>query len=320
MERRRLGSTGVAVSTLGFGAAPTGNMFTAIDDGTALAAVDTAWDGGIRYFDTAPHYGLGLSESRLGRALAGRPRDEYVLSTKVGRLLVPNPTPGGRDTEGFDVPDVLIRRRDYSADGVKRSIDASLERLGTDRIDIVLIHDPEDFMDEAVTEAVPALVALREQGVIGAVGAGMNFVDPLRRFVTETDVDVVMVAGRWTLIDRTAAALMADCLERGVSVLAAAPFNSGLLSRPRPAEDAHFNYQPASAAVLDRARGLAEVCDQHGVTLPQAALQFALQHPAVVSVVTGMRTAAQASANLAAAGVEIPASVWVQAEPFVIPV
>jgi D-threo-aldose 1-dehydrogenase len=180
MERRRLGSTGVAVSTLGFGAAPIGNMFTAIADDTALAAVHTAWDGGIRYFDTAPHYGLGLSESRLGRALAGRPRDEYVLSTKVGRLLVPNPAPGERDTEGFDVADVLIRRRDYSADGVKRSIDASLERLGTDRIDIVLIHDPEDFMDEAVTEAVPAFVALREQGVIGAVGAGMNFVDPLR--------------------------------------------------------------------------------------------------------------------------------------------
>ena len=312
MERHKLGRTCVEVTTLGFGAAPIGNLHAAISDEDAAAAVQAAWDGGIRYYDTAPHYGLGLSERRLGAALAGRTRDEFVVSTKVGRLLVDNPSPSGSDlaTGGFDVPDTLTRQRDYSADGVRRSIELSLHRLGLDRIDIVLIHDPEDFMDDALRGAVPALIEMRDQGVIGAVGAGMNFWPPLLRFVTESDVDVVMVAGRWTLADRSAAPLLAACEQRGVSVLAAAPFNSGLLSRPWPPDGVLFDYAPAPADVLARARELAEVCRRHGVQLPHAAMQFPLRQPAVAAVVAGMRTPSHVRANVAWAGEAPPTQLW----------
>jgi D-threo-aldose 1-dehydrogenase len=198
MQRRAIGRTKVEVTTLGFGAAPIGNLYTAVDDETAHAAINAAWEGGVRYFDTAPHYGLGLSEQRLGAALAEHHRDEVVVSTKVGRLLVPNPTPTGSDlaANGFAVSDTVARLRDYSADGVRRSIEASLTRLGLDRIDIALVHDPDEHMSAAIDEAVPALVALRDQGVVAAIGAGMNDADPLLRFVIETDVDVVMVAAR----------------------------------------------------------------------------------------------------------------------------
>ncbi|MCC8247130.1 aldo/keto reductase [Saccharothrix luteola] len=290
LPRRPLGTTGVTVTELGFGAAPIGNLYRARPDDVAHAVIEAAWAEGVRYFDTAPHYGLGLSERRLGAALAGRPRDDYVISTKVGRLLEPNPAPTGSDLAhgGFDVPDDQVRVRDYSADGVLRSIDASLRRLGVDRIDIVLVHDPDDHVDQALTEAVPALVALREQGVVRAVGLGMNQWQAPLRAVRETDVDVIMVAGRWTLVDRTAAPLLDACAERGVSVLAAAPYNSGLLARPWPPDDAYFDYGPAPADVLAVARSWAGTCERHGTTLPHAAMAFPLRHPAVASVVTGL--------------------------------
>jgi D-threo-aldose 1-dehydrogenase len=312
MKMNRLGRTQVEVSVLGFGAAPIGNLYTAIDDDEARAAVDAAWDGGVRYFDTAPHYGLGLSERRLGTALAERPREEFTISTKVGRVLVANPSPTGSDLAagGFAVQDTLTRELDYSGDGVRRSLEASLSRLGLDRIDIVYIHDPENHMDTAITQAIPALIQLREQGVIGAIGAGMNFVEPLMRFVTETDVDVIMVAGRWTLIDRSAAPLLAACEERGVSVAAAAPFNSGLLARPWPADDAHFDYGTAPAAFLAAARAAASTCAAHGTTLPHAAMQFPLQHEAVACVVAGMRTGDHVVKNVEWATVELPAGLF----------
>ncbi|MGH2871807.1 MAG: aldo/keto reductase [Solirubrobacteraceae bacterium] len=312
MKRAEVGSTGVAVTALGFGGATIGNLYRPIDDETAHAAVAAAWDGGVRYFDTAPHYGLGLSERRLGRALQGRPRDQYTLSTKVGRLLAPNPSPAGSDlnTGGFAVPDDLVRVRSYSRDGVLRSIESSLERLGLDRIDIVYVHDPEDYMDAAIAEAVPALVELRQQRVVGAVGAGMNYVEPLRRFVAEADVDVVMVAGRWTLVDRRAEPLLSESSEADVGVVAAAPFNSGLLARRQPAEDAMFDYDRAPADVLEVARACARACESRGAELPAAALQFPLRHPAVVSVVAGMRTPAQVDTNLAWINAEIDARLW----------
>jgi Predicted oxidoreductases (related to aryl-alcohol dehydrogenases) len=312
MERRRIARTKVEVTTLGFGAAPIGNLYTAVDAETAHAAVNAAWDGGVRYFDTAPHYGLGLSERRLGAALAEHRRDEIVVSTKVGRLLVPNATPTGSDLEanGFVVSDTLTRLRDYSADGVRRSIEASLTRLGLDRIDIALIHDSDEHMRAAIDEAVPALVALRDQGVVAAIGAGMNHADTLLRFVTETDIDVVMVAGRWTIIDRSAHQLMSSCLHRGISVLAAAPFNSGLLSRTWPPDGAFFDYGPAPEDVLRLARALAAECQRWGVTLPHAAIQFPLQHPAVASVVAGIRTPAQAAGDVAWAISELPEAAW----------
>ncbi|MDX6256497.1 MAG: D-threo-aldose 1-dehydrogenase [Frankiales bacterium] len=311
-----VGSTGIRLTSLGFGAAPIANLFAAVDEQIALATVDAAWDGGIRYFDTAPHYGLGLSELRLGKALRARPRDEFVLSTKVGRLLEANPHPTGSDLAdgGFDVPDDYRRVRDYTRDGVLRSIDASLGRLGLDRLDIVYIHDPEDFMAEAITEAAPALSALRDQGVIGAYGAGMNSSQPLQRLVAETDLDVVMVAGRWTLLDRTALPLLDQCRQQGVAVVAAAPFNSGLLASPSPGEESTFDYGLAPAALLSRARAMASECRRRGLSLPQAALQFPLRHPAVVSVVAGMKSPAEATADVALAVAPVPPPAWAALE------
>jgi D-threo-aldose 1-dehydrogenase len=312
VKRTELGRSGVRVTELGFGAAPIGNLYAPIDDATAHVAVLAAWAGGVRYFDTAPHYGLGLAERRLGAALHDLPRAEFVVSTKVGRLLVDNPNPVGSDlgTGGFAVPDTLIRHADYSRDGVRRSLDASLERLGLDRVDVVYIHDAEEHMEPALREAVPALVELRDQGVVGAIGAGLNLTEPLLRFVTETDVDAVMLAGRWTLADRSGEPLLAACAERGVSVVAAAPFNSGLLAHPQPGDDANFNYGPAPADVLAFARRLAQRCERAGGSLPQAAMQFPLRHPAVATVVTGLRTAQEAAAAVEWVGRELPESVW----------
>lgn len=314
MRQREIAGTGVSVTVLGFGGSTVGNLYRPVDDDTAQDAVAAAWDRGVRYFDTAPHYGLGLSERRLGLALQGRPREEYTLSTKVGRLLAPNPSPTGSDLEagGFAVPDDLMRVRSYSRDGVLRSIEASLERLGLDRIDVVYVHDPEDHMEAAIAEAVPALVELREQGVIGAVGAGMNYVEPLRRFVAETDVDVLMVAGRWTLVDQSAAPLLNECADADVGVVAAAPFNSGLLARREPAEDAMFDYDRAPADVLEAARACARVCESHGTELPAAALQFPLRHRAVVSVVTGMRTPEHVDLNVSWMTAEIDERLWAE--------
>jgi len=314
VRQREIAGTGVSVTVLGFGGSTVGNLYRPVDDDTAQDAVAAAWDRGVRYFDTAPHYGLGLSERRLGLALQGRPREEYTLSTKVGRLLAPNPSPTGSDLEagGFAVPDDLMRVRSYSRDGVLRSIEASLERLGLDRIDVVYVHDPEDHMEAAIAEAVPALVELREQGVIGAVGAGMNYVEPLRRFVAETDVDVLMVAGRWTLVDQSAAPLLNECADADVGVVAAAPFNSGLLARREPAEDAMFDYDRAPADVLEAARACARVCESHGTELPAAALQFPLRHRAVVSVVTGMRTPEHVDLNVSWMTAEIDERLWAE--------
>ncbi|MEV7680535.1 aldo/keto reductase [Streptomyces sp. NPDC088341] len=312
MTARPLGRTQVRVGPLGFGGAPLGNLYTPIDDGQARAAVDAAWDAGVRYYDTAPHYGLGLSERRLGVALAHRPRAEFIVSTKVGRLLEPHPAPTGSDLAagGFAVPDTLIRRPDYSRDGVLRSLEGSLARLGLDRVDIVYVHDPDAHLDAALHQALPALTDLRDQGVIGAVGVGMNTVAPLLRFVTEADVDAVMVAGRWTLIDRTARPLLDACAERGVSVVAAAPFNSGLLSRPCPPDDASFDYGPAPEALLRRARRLAGICADHGTVLPHAAVRFPLRDPVVATVVAGFRSAQEVTSAAYWSAHDLPATTW----------
>jgi D-threo-aldose 1-dehydrogenase len=307
-----LGATHVPVTALGFGAAPLGNLYHALTDDEAHAAVEAAWNGGVRYFDTAPHYGLGLSERRLGAALAGRPRSDFLVSTKVGRLLLPNPVPTGSDlgVGGFDVPDSLSRVFDYSRDGVLRSLEGSLDRLGLDRIDVAYVHDPDDHLDQAVEQALPALAELRAQGVVGAIGAGMNAVAPLMRIVGESDVDVVMVAGRWTLLDRSAGPLLETCLGRGVCVVAAAPFNSGLLAQHWPADGSFYDYGPAPDPVLAKARALARVCARHGITLPQAALQFPLRHPAVAGVVTGLRTRNQVQSALTWIMSEAPSDLW----------
>jgi D-threo-aldose 1-dehydrogenase len=306
-----LGHSTVDVSALGFGAASLGNLYRAISDGEAAAAVDAAWDSGVRYFDTAPHYGLGLSERRLGTALREHPRDGYTLSTKVGRLIVANP---GHEHErdlpnGFDVPAGLRRQWDFSADGVRRSLTESLERLGLDRVDVVLIHDPEESSDPeaAVRTAYPALAELRAQGVIGAVGVGSKHWPTLHRFVTDTDIDVIMLAGRYTLLEQPALdELLPDCEKRGVSVLNVGVFNSGLLAKDWPEDDGHYEYGTAPADLVDRARRIATVCRRYGTSLPHAALVFAGAHPSVASVVVGAGKAAHMLRN---------AELWAAAPP-----
>ncbi|MCQ8836046.1 aldo/keto reductase [Streptomyces malaysiensis] len=316
MNRRRIGRTGVHVTELGFGSAPIGNLYAAVDDEQAQATVDAAWQAGVRYFDTAPHYGLGLAEQRLGQALATRPRAEYVISTKVGRLLVPNDDPRGTDLDsGFAVPDTLRRRLDYSAAGVRRSIEDSLTRLGVDHVDIVLVHDPELHVPQVIAETVPELLRMRDEGLVSAVGVGMNYWQPLAEIVDRCDVDAVMLAGRWTLLDRSGEPLLHRCAERGVSVLAAAPFNSGILARTEPGEDDTFDYAPVTEPVLRRARELAALCRAAGIELAHAALGFPLRRPEVASVVAGMASPDQV--RLAARRVDepIPDALWSRIRP-----
>jgi aryl-alcohol dehydrogenase-like predicted oxidoreductase len=302
----------IGLTELGFGAAQGGNLYRATTDEEFVAAVDTAWAAGVRYFDTAPHYGLGLSERRLGSALRHRPRDEYVVSTKVGRLLEPSPQNTHlRDSEGFDVPASHRRVWDFSRDGVRRSIEASLARTGLDRIDIAYLHDPDDHWEQAAAEAVPALVELREQGVVGAIGAGMNQSAMLARFVRETDVDVMMCAGRYTLLEQGAAGDLLPLAQRqGVGVVIAGVYNSGLLSRDHPPADAFYNYQQAPPELIERARRIAEICGGHRVTLPQAALAFVRRHPAVVSTVVGVRNDAQMAETARRSAALVPDELW----------
>ncbi|MEO6117414.1 MAG: aldo/keto reductase [Pseudolysinimonas sp.] len=315
----------LALSELGLGTSGFGNLFRETTDADTDAATEIAWDGGIRYFDTAPHYGLGLAERRLGAALRERPRDaQYVISTKVGRRLVPTPENAGQlDDDGFVVPATYRREFDFSRDGILRSVDESLERLGLDHVDILYLHDPDNHWDQASTTGIAALIELRDQGMVKAVGAGMNQSAMLAEFVRRCDVDVVMLAGRYTLLDQSALDdLLPLATERGVAVVAAGVYNSGLLSRDVVPNDAHYEYQPASAELVARARAIAHVCARHGVTLPQAALQFAFHHPAVVSVVVGARDAAQAAGSLARYQAEIPDALWddLEASGFIRPV
>ncbi|WP_396667236.1 aldo/keto reductase [Microbacterium sp. R86528] len=310
--RTRATPRGLQLTELGLGAAQLGNLFRVTTEQETVETVDTAWNAGIRYFDTAPHYGLGLSERRLGEQLRSRPRDEYVVSTKVGRLLVPTPeTAHLRDTEGYDVPADPTRVWDFSRDGILRSVEASLERTGLDRFDILYLHDPENHFEQASTEGIGALIELREQGVVSAVGAGMNFAEPLAELIRRADIDLVMCAGRFTLLDDTAVSdLLPLAQERGVGIVVAGVYNSGLLSKPRPAADAMFDYEPAPEPLLARTNAVADICERHGVTLPEAAIAYVFRHPTVVSVVLGARGERQVQSNIERAATEIPDAVW----------
>ncbi|MEU7413521.1 aldo/keto reductase [Streptomyces sp. NPDC042638] len=287
-----LGRSGVEVTPLGFGAAALGNLYTPVTDEQARAAVRAAWECGIRYFDTAPHYGLGLSERRLGAALREYDRSRYTVSTKVGRRLVPADGTGDDLADGFAVPATHRRVRDFTADGIRRTLEASLDRLGLDRVDVVYLHDPDDHVEQALREGYPALERLRAEGVVGAIGVGMNQAGTLTRFVRDTDVDVVLCAGRYTLLDGSAATgLLPEALRRGVSVVVGGAFNSGLLADPTPRST--YDYVPAPRELLDRALRIKEVTERHGTTLRAAALAFASAHPAVVSVLAGARSEAE---------------------------
>jgi D-threo-aldose 1-dehydrogenase len=299
----RLADRGIQTGPLALGCAQLGNLNGPISDGGASEIVRAAWSRGIRYFDTAPHYGLGLSERRLGDALAGHRRDEFVVSTKVGRMLDRNPNFAGEDDPGgFAVPARLVRRWDFSADGVRRSIDSSLERLKLDRIDLVLLHDPQEHLadpGQAIREAYPALEELRAEGVIGAIGVGTKSSATLLDFVQNTEIDAIMLAGRYTLVNQEALiALLPACMERSVDVLNAGVFNSGILASQRPAGGSVFDYGAATESLIRRVNGIADVCDDFGTTVPRIALQFAASHPAVRAIVFGADSAAQVGENL----------------------
>jgi D-threo-aldose 1-dehydrogenase len=305
-RRVRLGSSEVEVTRLGFGAAPIGNLFTRVGDPDATAAVDAAWSCGVRFFDTAPLYGHGLSEQRLGRALRAYQRDDLALATKVGRLLAPDVV---KDDDGFvDTPPVGWTY-DFSHDATLRSLDDSLTRLGVARVDLLHVHDPDDHADEALRGAFPALRRLRDEGVIRALGAGMNQSALLARFVREADLDCVLLAGRFTLLDQSGLdELLPLCSARGVSVIAGGVFNSGLLADPSPR--ATYDYHTAPPALVERARRLESVCARHGVDLKAAALRFPLAHPAVACVLTGARSAAEMTQNARLFAAPIPLALW----------
>ncbi|MFG3288177.1 aldo/keto reductase [Streptomyces sp. NPDC048179] len=304
-----LGGSGVRVSPLGLGAAVIGNLYTEVPDEQAHATVGAAWQQGIRYFDTAPHYGLGLSERRLGEALREHDRTAYTLSTKVGRRLEPGPGDGDDLANGFAVPDTLRRVWDFTADGIRRTLEASLERLGLDRVDVVYLHDPDDHAEQAFREGYPALEKLRSEGVVGAIGAGMNQTAMLTRFVRDTDVDVVLCAGRYTLLDQSALAdLLPAAEDRGASVVIGGAFNSGLLANPTP--DATYNYTQAPHELLSRALRLKALAEQHGTTLRAAALAFCAAHPAVASVLVGARSAAEIEDGARQFATPVPVAFW----------
>ncbi|MCT1476905.1 aldo/keto reductase [Microbacterium sp. p3-SID336] len=305
----------LAVPTLGYGAANVGNLFRELSDDDAWAVLDAAWESGIRFYDTAPHYGLGLSERRLGAFLQTKPRDEYVLSTKVGRLLRANPdhAPGGLDTANdFHVPDDLRRVWDLSAEGIRASLDESRERLGIERIDLLYLHDPERHdLDLALAEALPALEQLRADGEVAAIGIGSMVSEALAASVRSADLDLVMVAGRYTLLEQPAAVdVLPACRENGTGIVAASVFNSGLLAADEPRRDGRYEYGQLPDELWDRLVRIARVCADHGVPLPAAAIQFPLQSDVVRSVVVGGSRPAQLQQNAEYAALEIPAALW----------
>lgn len=303
---------------LGFGGTGVGNLYRAISNEQAAATVEAAWDAGIRYFDTAPHYGLGLSERRIGEVLGTKPRKEFVLSTKVGRVLVPSPaTKDAKDPDGFDVPADLRREWDPSEAGVRRSIEQSLERLGFDYIDIAYLHDPDVYsMEDAVKSALPALEKVRAEGLVRAIGVGTNTAGAALECAEAADLDFLMLAGRFTMLEqpgsdgRPGEGLLDRCVELGTGVVSVGVYNSGILAKPELPADAHYNYSQAPEEILERARQLASICKEHGVELPTAALQFPFRHPAVVNVTVGASKPEQIRESAKRISAHVPAELW----------
>jgi D-threo-aldose 1-dehydrogenase len=317
-QRRKVGRTEVEVTTLSFGAAPIGNFIRPFTDREARAMVDQAWEQGVRYFDTAALYGHGLSEYRLGHALRERPREDYALSTKVGRVLHPAPRDSFDSGLWVDTPPMAAEYR-YTYDGVMRSFEDALQRLMTDHVEIAFIHDVDRYthgdaqevmFTTAVEDGFKALVELRDQGAVRAIGFGVNEADVLAEAVRRTDSDAALLAGRYTLLEQDALDdLLPMCEDRGIGVVLGGVYNSGILATG-PRQGAKFNYGPAPAEVLDRARRLEAVCHRHGVPLPAAAIQFAAAHPAVASVCIGSRTQEQQSGTARYLDMDISPQLW----------
>lgn len=300
-------SSGVKISLMGIGTATLGGLFTPVDEATSSSVIDEGIKQGSFYFDTAPHYGKGVSERRLGSALNSYPRDSYVISTKVGRLLVP--ATGASDPDFIDADQSVERKFDFSAAGVERSLKDSLERLGKDYVEIVFIHDPDDYADQAIAEAYPALAKMRDAGIIKSIGVGMNQPEIPTRFVKETDIDIVLIAGRYTLLDQKAAIdLLPAAISRGVHVIAAGVFNSGILANP--VAGATYDYAPASAAVISRAQAIAQFLKERDISIERAALQYPLRHPGIKSILVGCRSADEVLSNAQSFDDAIEESIW----------
>ena len=298
---------------LGFGAANLGNLRTAMTDEIAKAILTEAWDGGIRYFDTAPHYGLGLSERRLGAFLRTKPRDEFLISTKVGRLLRPRPEwDGEQDDEGFDVPGSMGRVVDFSEAGIRASHAESLERLELDRVDILYLHDPERTdIDAGLKHAIPALQAMREEGIVSAIGVGSMSVSALRASADTAGVDLLMVAGRLTLAEQPLVPEVIDrCRERGIGIVNASVLNSGLLASDDPSADSRYDYGEVPAELLERVARIRSVCHRFGVPLPTAALHYASGLDVVRSVVLAGSKPGQIGQSLRRLRGAVPKELW----------
>lgn len=302
------------MTRLGLGTAPLGNLFKEVSDTDAAQTVRFAWDSGLRLFDTAPNYGYGLAERRVGALLRERPRDEFVLATKVGRLLRADaPHDPWRDTDDplYKYESPVGQVPDYSYDGTMRSVEESLARLGLDRVDILHIHDPDDHAQEALKGAYAALAELRSQGVIRAVSVGMNQSALLAWFAREADFDCFLLANRYTLLDQTALAdALPACVERGIGVIIGGVYNSGLLANPVP--EATYDYVRADDGHVARALRLQDVCGRYGVPLKAAAIQFPLAYPAVATVLTGVRSAAELAENQDMMRYPVPADLWAE--------
>jgi D-threo-aldose 1-dehydrogenase len=314
-DTHAVGQTTLRVTRLGLGTAPIGGLFTTVTEDAAANTVHRAISHGIRYFDTAPQYGFGNAETRLGRGLTGVPRDEVVISTKVGRLLR---TDAPRDDSQYyggepffkGTPDVNPVF-DFSYEGVMQSLNESLKRLGVDRVDMLFIHDPDQHYALAIEGAFRALDQLRADGTVTAIGVGMNQTELLERFAREVSIDCFLVAGRYTLLDQTAlGSLLPLCAERNISVVIGGVYNSGILADPRPG--ATFNYIPAEPEMVERALRIKAVCDQYSVPLKAASIQFPLGHPSVASVLTGARTAAELEENVEMFRWSIPSELWTE--------
>jgi D-threo-aldose 1-dehydrogenase len=317
-RKRPLGRSNLELTTMSFGATIIGNFIRPISDTSAAELVDQAWALGVRTFDTAPLYGHGLSELRLGRALQKRTRADYVLSTKAGRVLTPA-GPSTIDSGLWKDPAPFAAAYDYSYDGIMRSVEDSLKRLLTDHLDIVYMHDidrythsgnqPEMFR-QAIDEGFPALVKLRDQGVVSAIGVGVNEADVCLAAIKETDADCVLLAGRYTLLEQEPLDdLLPMCESRGIGVVLGGVYNSGILATG-PREGAKFNYGPAPQEIMDRAGRIEAICRSHDVPLPAAALQFAASHPAVSSICLGSRTPEQQHNSAEFLELRIPERLW----------
>lgn len=306
-ELVQLGHTRLEVTRLGLGLAPIGGLYSEVGEDQARATVERGLGYGLRLFDTAPLYGHGLSERRTGMVLRKAGRESFVLSTKVGRLIVPGTE--GAQPIWASLPEGVVPRFDFSAEGIRRSLAESLERLGLDSVDIVHIHDPDEHFGDAASQAYAALKELKEQGVIKAIGVGMNQAEMLTRFAHTADFDCFILAGRWTLLDRSGGVeLLPLCLEKGISVIAAGVYQSGLLADPRP--DTTDNYAPVRLERLKQALELQETCAGYGVPLRAAAIQFPFTHPAVTSVIVGVRSPHEVDDAVAMMSHPIPEALW----------